>query len=57
LDYGLQGKASERYVIALGGNALIPPGGRGTAEEQTRTVAEDADGVMAGERGTQVIAR
>jgi len=27
----------ERYVIALGGNALIPPGGRGTAEEQTRT--------------------
>jgi carbamate kinase len=29
---------AERYVIALGGNALIPPGGRGTAEEQTRTV-------------------
>ena len=26
-------------MIALGGNALIPPGGRGTAEEQTRTVA------------------
>jgi carbamate kinase len=26
-------------VIALGGNALIPPGGSGTAEEQTRTVA------------------
>jgi carbamate kinase len=29
---------AERYVIALGGNALIPRGGRGTAEEQTRTV-------------------
>ncbi|MEP7105362.1 MAG: carbamate kinase, partial [Chloroflexota bacterium] len=27
-----------RYVVALGGNALIPPGGRGTAEEQVRTV-------------------
>jgi carbamate kinase len=27
-----------RYVVALGGNALIPPGARGTAEEQTRTV-------------------
>jgi carbamate kinase len=25
-------------VVALGGNALIPPGGTGTAEEQTRTV-------------------
>jgi carbamate kinase len=29
----------ERYVIALGGNALVPPGGRGTAEEQTAQVA------------------
>ena len=28
----------DRYVIALGGNALIPPGGRGTAEEQISTV-------------------
>jgi carbamate kinase len=31
---------AERYVVALGGNALIPPGGKGTAEEQTRTVAQ-----------------
>ena len=30
---------AERYVVALGGNALIPPGATGTAEEQTRTVA------------------
>jgi carbamate kinase len=30
---------AERYVVALGGNALIPAGGSGTAEEQTRTVA------------------
>ena len=29
---------AERYVVALGGNALIPPGGRGTAEEQTLAV-------------------
>ncbi len=29
-----------RYVIALGGNALIPPGGSGTAEEQIRTVRQ-----------------
>src|SRR5690242_16146039 len=28
----------ERYVVALGGNALIPPGAKGTAEEQIRTV-------------------
>ncbi len=27
-----------RYVVALGGNALIPPGGTGTAEEQLATV-------------------
>ena len=27
-------------MVALGGNALIPPGGRGTAEEQTSTVAQ-----------------
>ncbi|MBJ7598274.1 MAG: carbamate kinase [Candidatus Nephthysia bennettiae] len=39
MDYRAQERASERYVIALGGNALIPPGGRGTAEEQTSTVA------------------
>ena len=31
---------AERYVVALGGNALIPPGGKGTADEQTRTVAQ-----------------
>jgi carbamate kinase len=31
---------AERYVVALGGNALIPPGGKGTAQEQTRTVAQ-----------------
>jgi len=30
---------ADRYVVALGGNALIPAGGKGTAEEQTRTVA------------------
>ncbi len=29
---------AERYVIALGGNALIPPGAAGTAAEQIRTV-------------------
>jgi carbamate kinase len=29
---------TSRYVVALGGNALIPPGGTGTAEEQIRTV-------------------
>lgn len=29
---------ADRYVIALGGNALIPPGGTGTAEEQIATV-------------------
>ena len=28
----------ERYVVALGGNALIRPGERGTAEEQTAAV-------------------
>src|SRR5579859_5293361 len=28
----------DRYVVALGGNALIPPGGTGTAGEQIRTV-------------------
>jgi carbamate kinase len=29
---------ADRYVVALGGNALIPPGGKGTAEEQIRAV-------------------
>jgi carbamate kinase len=37
--YQPQLRVTERSVIALGGNALIPRGGRGTAEEQTRTVA------------------
>lgn len=29
---------SSRHVVALGGNALIPPGGSGTAQEQLATV-------------------